>query len=78
VGRIETEVADKKFENPGELLVLKVIAERPVAKHFKKSGVPIVTDIVDILRPEQLLAIDQPLSLGMCLSEEVWYERLLG
>src|SRR3989339_1090923 len=46
---IQTNLFNKKFKHPRNLFLFKIITERPVSKHFKKSRMTIIANFFDIL-----------------------------
>ena len=57
-------------------LFLEVVAERPVAEHFKEGEVHGITDFVDVSGSDTLLAVGQAGSCRMFCSLKIGHERM--
>ncbi len=73
---IKSDLLREEGEDPRQLLILEVVTKGPVTEHLKKSRVSIVTDLIDVLRAETLLAIGNARACTMCLSQKVRQYRL--
>jgi hypothetical protein len=74
---IEAEAVDREL--PGELrgALLEVVADREVAEHLEEGEVPgRVADVLDVHRPEALLAGREAVVRRALLAEEVRLERV--
>jgi len=66
----------EEFEHPRHLLLLKIVAEAPVAKHLKSGGVSVITNFINVVGTEADLAISQAHSIRVGLAEQIWDHRL--
>ena len=69
---IKSNYFSQKFEEGRNLLLLKVIAKRPVTKHFKNRGVSWIANIFDILKTQAWLRIRKSLTSWMWLAKKKW------
>ena len=77
VGRLEAEHVQRQPPRELDRLVLEVVAEREVAEHLEEGEVAVgVADVVDVDRPEHLLAARQARRGRRLLAEEVGLQRV--
>ena len=62
----------QKFEEGRNLLLLEIVAKRPVTKHFKNRGVSWVANIFDILQTQAWLGIRKSFASWMWLAKKKW------
>jgi len=73
----DTKHPGHELPGPGNGVLLEVIADTEVAEHLEEGlVVPVLADLVDVRRPEDLLHRDDPLGGRLLLSEEIGHERL--
>ncbi len=71
---IEVVRPGQEFEAEADRVFLEVVAERPVAEHFKKGQMHRVADFVDIAGADALLAVGQPGAEGMRRALEIRHQ----
>ena len=74
--RIEADRFRQKFEHPGDLFGLEVIAQTPVAEHFEERRVPVVANFLNVLRPKTPLVVGDARAQRMTLAEKIREHRL--
>ena len=55
---------------------LEVVAQRPVAQHFKEGQVHRIAHFLDVAGPDTLLVVGQPGAERMFFTEEIGHERV--
>ena len=68
--------AGEEFPGPGNSFLLKIIAQGPVAQHFKERQVAGIAYIVNIAGTDALLYVRQPGSGGVGRTHQVRHQRM--
>ena len=68
--------AGQKLPAPGDGFLLEVIAQRPVAQHFKEGEVAGVAHVVDVAGADALLHIRQPRAHGVLRAQQIGDQRV--
>ena len=68
--------AGQEFPAPGNHFLLEVIAQAPVAQHFKEGQVAHVTHVVDIDGADALLHVGEPVAGGVLLAQQVGHQGM--
>ena len=76
LGQAQIFRAGKEFPAPGNHLLLEIIAQRPVAQHFKEGEVAEVAHIVDVAGAHALLHVRQAFARGMLGSHQIGHQRM--
>ena len=63
--------AGQKFPAPGDHLILEIIAQAPVAQHFKESQVAHIAHFVNVAGTDALLHVGQARALRMLLTQQI-------
>ena len=66
----------QKFPAESDRFFFKIIAERPVAEHFKKRQVRRISNRIDIAGAHAFLIIGEPRSFGVILPRKIGNKRL--
>jgi len=66
----------QKFKAPRNRFLFEIVAQRPVAQHFKKSTMALVPHLVDIPCTHALLHVRQPRSRGVFFPQQVGDQRM--
>ena len=76
--RVEPEplLARQEFPGPGDRFLLEVIAQRPVAQHFKEGQVRGVAHLVDVAGADALLHVAKAIARRMLLAHQVRHQRM--
>ena len=74
--RIQADFFGEEGEEVFNLLLLEVIAERPVAKHLKHRGVAGVANVVNILETQGGLRVGEAGAFRVGLTEQIRQQRL--
>ena len=67
VGR-QAQISGQEFIAPGKRLGLEIITQRPIAQQFREGQVGDVARLVDVVRPQAGLRVDQALPEGVRLA----------
>ena len=78
LGGVQTEVllARQELPAPRNHFLLEIVAQRPVAQHFKEGQVAWVAHVVNITRADALLHVGQARAGGVGRTHQVRHERV--
>ena len=75
-GDIEIFLPGEELEAEADGLFLEIIAQRPVAQHFKEGAVACVADLVYIACADAFLHVGKAVPRGMLCAEQVGNQRV--
>ena len=76
LGQTQILFAGQKFPTPRDHFLLEIIAQRPVAQHFKESQVAEIAHVLDIAGADALLHVGQAGARRMLLAHQIGHQRM--
>ena len=73
---VETDLFRQEGKEVSNLLLFKIITQRPVAKHFKYSRMTRVANIINILQAKTWLRVSQTGAILVFFTQKIRHERL--
>ena len=74
--RIKAKMLRQELKAPSNRFLLKIVAQRPVAEHFKEGQVCAITHRLNIARTNALLHIRQTRTSRMLFTQEIRHQRM--
>ena len=76
LGQAQIFFAGQEFPAPGDHFLFEIIAQGPVAQHFKEGQVAHVADLVDVAGADALLHVREPRAHGVLLAHQIGHQGM--